>query len=98
MIKIHITEETIKISGHANYANYGHDIVCSAVSSIVTTSINGILAFKETIIVEEEKESLLIKIKVHDKITDTLIKNMIDLLKEVERQYQKNVKIIEEGD
>ncbi len=97
MIKIHITEETIKISGHANYANYGHDIVCSAVSSIVTTSINGILAFKETIIIEE-KESLLIKIKEHDKITDTLIKNMINLLKEVERQYPKNVKIIEEGD
>jgi GT2 family glycosyltransferase len=60
MIKIHITEETIKISGHANYANYGHDIVCSAVSSIVTTSINGILAFKETIIVEEETISQLL--------------------------------------
>ncbi len=97
MIKVHFTKDIIKISGHANYAKYGQDIVCSAVSSIVTTSINGIVSFKETITVED-KETLTIKIKEHDKITDTLIKNMIHLLKEVERQYPKNVKIIEEGD
>ena len=30
------------ISGHADYAEYGHDIVCSAVTSAVETVLNGI--------------------------------------------------------
>ena len=34
--------EKIKILGHADYEDYGKDIVCSSVSSIVTTTVNGI--------------------------------------------------------
>ena len=33
---------SFKISGHAGFADYGHDIVCSAVTSAVSTVINGI--------------------------------------------------------
>ena len=36
--------EKISILGHAMYDEYGKDIVCSAVSSIVTTTVNGILS------------------------------------------------------
>ena len=43
MIKVVVNNENIKISGHANYADYGNDIVCSSVSSIITTSINAII-------------------------------------------------------
>ena len=33
----------ITISGHANYADYGQDIVCASVSSIVGTIVNCIM-------------------------------------------------------
>ena len=33
---------SFKISGHAGFAEYGHDIVCSAVTSAVSTVLNGI--------------------------------------------------------
>ena len=34
----------VTILGHALYDDYGKDIVCAAASSIVTTTVNGILA------------------------------------------------------
>ena len=35
--------KSVSIKGHAFYDTYGKDIVCAAVSSIVTTTINDIL-------------------------------------------------------
>ena len=42
--KNHAKYKKITILGHAMYDDYGKDIVCSAASSIVTTTVNGILA------------------------------------------------------
>ena len=35
----------ISISGHADYDEYGNDIVCAAVSSTVITTVNGIMKY-----------------------------------------------------
>ena len=42
MIQVEKKENSILITGHALFDDYGKDIVCSAVSSIVITTINGI--------------------------------------------------------
>ncbi len=45
MIKVHIKRasdgfvEDFKVSGHAGFAEYGEDIVCSAVSAVVLTAV-----------------------------------------------------------
>ena len=44
MIKVLVKKDLIEITGHSNYDIVGKDIVCSAVSSIVTTTINGIIS------------------------------------------------------
>ena len=49
MISVKVVKENsnvVKVSvlGHAMYDEYGKDIVCSACSSIVTTTVNGILS------------------------------------------------------
>ncbi len=98
MIKVKIEKkenqiECIKISGHSGYAESGYDIVCSAVSSVVTTSINAIVSFKETIKVEDDGNVLEIRILEYDDITNKLIHNMINLLKEIEKQYKENIKV-----
>ena len=36
--------ENVLVKGHANYEDYGKDIVCAAVSSITITACNSILA------------------------------------------------------
>lgn len=98
MIKVQVEKENesmkrILIRGHSGYSESGTDIVCAAVSSVVTTSVNAILSFKETIQVTDDGDTLEIQVLEHDKITDTLLENMLNLLKEIERQYQKNIKM-----
>ena len=62
----------IAILGHAMYDDYGKDIVCSAASSIVTTTINGILLIdKEALTYQVTKKGLTINVCKQDKITET---------------------------
>ena len=87
--------EKIKILGHADYEDYGKDIVCSSVSSIVTTTINGIYEIDNTYLRVEAKEegNMIITILKEDKICDKLINNMLSLLSELEESYPENIKV-----
>lgn len=86
--------DTVTLSGHAMYDEYGKDIVCSSVSSIVTTTVNGIIEIdKGYLTVEEIKDGMIITILKKDKICDKLIKNMLDLLSELEISYPENIKV-----
>lgn len=103
MIKVNILKENnlisnIKISGHSGYAEYGSDIVCAAVSSIVTTTINGILSINETIKVTDDGNVLEIVVLEHNEVTDKLILNMIKLFEGIEIQYKENLKVLTKGE
>ena len=97
MILVKVLKKEIEIKGHALYDDYGKDIVCSAVSSIVTTTINGIISIDEDAILYQVSDGkIVVKIKKDDKVTLKLIDNMIDLLKKLSIDYPDNIKI-EEG-
>ena len=84
----------IKILGHAMYDDYGKDIVCSAASSIVTTTVNGILTLdKGSLSYLVSKKGMTIDIKSEDETTQLLINNMVSLLKELEMNYPDNIEV-----
>lgn len=86
--------ENISIKGHAEYDESGKDIVCSAVSSIAITTINGIIKMDATCITYKESDGYInIDVLKHNDVSDILISNMIDLLKELEHQYPQYIKI-----
>ena len=93
MIKIIIKDDLIKISGHAKFDDYGKDIVCASVSSIIYTTVNGIFNIDKNAIIFKDKENIEIKIKNRSKVVDILISNMITLLEELSTQYPKNITI-----
>jgi len=99
MIKVNIVKENSKykkitILGHAMYDEYGKDIVCSAASSIVTTTVNGILALdKGSLSYMVSKKGMSIDIKNFDETTQILINNMVSLLKELEGNYPDNIEV-----
>lgn len=99
MIKIKIVKEndkfkTVTMSGHAMYDDYGKDIVCAAASSILTTSVNACLSFDENCLDYEAKSGFVtINIKDSSDNTQTLIANMVNLLKELETDYPNNIEI-----
>ena len=96
MIKVSKKENIIEITGHSNYDTLGKDIVCSAVSSIVTTTINGIISIDENAInYKYQNDTMLITILKKDEITVKLINNMLDLLKSLSKDYPKNINVKE---
>lgn len=88
--------DSINISGHAYYDDYGKDIVCASVSSIVITTVNAIIRLESDSIDYKDENGIFISILNHNKVTDTLIDNMVSLLFELEKQYKKNIMINKE--
>ncbi len=96
MIKVSIKNDNIKVEGHAGYGVKGTDIVCASVSSIIITTINAIIKIDSDAINYKQDEGFIeVNILKHNKYIDILIENMISLLKELEIQYKKNIKIYE---
>lgn len=96
MILITKNEKKISITGHALYADFGKDIVCSSVSSIVITTINGIISIDpDAIKYNLSKNGLEIEVLKTDNVTLKLIDNMIELLTELSKDYPKNIRIKE---
>ncbi len=94
MIKVQVKPNNIVINGHADYEEYGKDIVCSSVSSIVTTTVNAILMFNSNTIKYKVSEGLVkIDILENDETTRKLLDNMLDLLGKLESDYPKNIKV-----
>lgn len=92
--KEHSKYKKINILGHAMYDDYGKDIVCSAVSSIVTTTVNGILTLdKGSLSYLISKKGMTIDIKTADEATQLLIGNMVNLLKDLEKKYKENIEV-----
>ena len=102
MIKVHISKNKIIITGHAMFDEYGKDIVCASVSSIVTTSINACLKIdKNSLVYQEEYEKkelskLTIEVNSDNKNILLILENMIQMLEELAFTYKKNIKIIKE--
>ena len=102
MVRIKILKNQEKISkitflGHSMYDIIGKDIVCSAISSIMITTINGIELLSKGDIKEKlSKDKVEINVINNNKIVDTLLINMIMLLRDLEEQYPRNLKIEEE--
>ena len=85
MVQVKVLKTKEKISkitfvGHSMYDKVGKDIVCSSIS------------IKEKL----SKDKVEINVINNNKIVDTLLINMIMLLRDLEEQYPRNLKIEEE--
>lgn len=101
-IKIYRQNENIvgfESSGHSGYAEYGSDIVCSAISSILLTSIIGLervlgVAIKTT---RDDKKGYLKVVLKNSELdaqkSQVIFQTMLQGLKEVERAYKKYLKL-----
>lgn len=95
MIIINKSSTKIIISGHANNDDYGKDIVCASVSSIIYTTINAIEKIRKNSIEVKDNDNMIIELLSNDEITKKLIDNMMELLLDLQLKYPKNVKVKE---
>lgn len=100
MIKVKINYDGnvikgFKVFGHANYDEYGKDIVCASVSTVVITSINLALKIDEKSVVVTDKPGLIeASILKQDDVINKIFINMKDMLVELQKDYSKNIKIL----
>lgn len=102
MIKVKLTKNgdclnKITISGHANYDEFGKDIVCASVSSTVITTINILFSLDKDSISYDNTKGLIIDILKDDDTTKKIINVLVSNLLELERAYPKNIQIKEEN-
>ncbi|MGN1039288.1 MAG: ribosomal-processing cysteine protease Prp [Oscillospiraceae bacterium] len=88
------------ISGHADYADYGKDIVCAAVSSalqMVTNGLTEILKLKCKI--KEDENNIALKIMANNKADNlksgyAFIESFYLHLKLLAKTYKRTIKVI----
>lgn len=94
MIKVIKKNKVIEISGHAGYDEFGKDIVCASVSSVIMTTVNSIMNIDNSSIsyVDDGNKIIIEKLNDND-IVDKLLDTMILILKDLEEQYKENIKV-----
>ena len=100
MIKVKLNYQgenfiSLKVSGHAGSDAYGHDLVCSAVSAVVTGGFNNLTNIESFKVTLEEGNASLEAVKevtTHDKV---VIETIISGLKTIAESEPEFVKIIE---
>lgn len=94
VIKKHNNLKKITLKGHANYEEFGKDIVCAAVSATFLCTVNGILAIDENSIQVMSDENIqIVDVKTDDKVIQKLLHNMLKCLEYLEKEYPKNIEI-----
>ena len=106
MIRIEIRKKSkrivyFEIKGHADFKEYGQDIICSAVSAVAQMTLNGLLeVLKLKNLKYTEKEGYIfcdlekseLSNEEYDK-ADILTKAMFSYLQEVSKIYEKYVNL-----
>ena len=92
-----------KASGHSGYSEQGSDIICSAISTSLQTTLIGIqevLKLKVDFKINDGFLDVDLKNISQDKLTQTniLTEAMAIFLKELTKQYPKYIRLVEKED
>jgi len=91
------------LSGHAGYGKYGQDIVCAAVSALITTCVNAletVAGVKPT--VEQEAASAMIRVTLPNNMDEVarhdaqvILRTTLQGFEDISSVYPKHMKIID---
>lgn len=105
MIQVNVKETSHRIlsfemSGHADFAEHGQDLVCAGASAVSFGAVNAILELTKIEPVIEQKNSGFLKVTFPTDLDDKtdgqvqlLVRAMIVSLKTIEQDYEEYIKI-----
>lgn len=85
--------ESLEIKGHANSGPYGHDLVCAAVSAVVTGGLNNLENPKSFKITLQEGHAQVIKNKEISEHDEIVIQTIICGLKTIAESNEQFISI-----
>lgn len=92
--------QSFEMSGHANFAEHGKDLVCAAASAVSFGAVNAVIALTgETPEIQQGTDGGYLKVVLPyrtKKETDMqlIVKAMIVSLQTIEKDYGQHIKII----
>jgi uncharacterized protein YsxB (DUF464 family) len=95
MTKVNIFENGFVVKGHADYAEYGKDIVCSAISATTQTALQGLILYCDAIY-DMYEGNLSVHVARPSYASQIILKTMVLGLKEIEKEYPNHIKVKEE--
>jgi uncharacterized protein YsxB (DUF464 family) len=108
MIKVTVTKDqsglihSFEMKGHANFADYGNDLVCAGASAVSFGAVNAIIALTEiTPIIKQKGDGGYLYVEVPPSISNPekaahmqlILETMIVSLQTIEQEYDKYIKI-----
>ena len=98
MIKVLINYEentfkSLEVKGHANSAPHGEDLVCAAVSAILTGGANSLKDIKNFHIELQEGKALIKAIDTVSSHDEVVLETIITSLKTIEESYGQFIQI-----
>lgn len=84
---------SLNVSGHAEYGEYGKDLVCASVSSIMFGFMNALDALDEKIEIEQLENEIVIKNHTNLAVVDDYFELVIMQLKTIEESYGDFIKV-----
>ncbi|MDO4378436.1 MAG: ribosomal-processing cysteine protease Prp [Erysipelotrichia bacterium] len=92
--KINDSIKFIDINGHADYGQYGNDLVCAAVSSISIGLLNAIdILAPQKCDIQLSENRIRIMVLNNEEVVQTVLSVGLIQLKTIEEKYPKNLKI-----
>ncbi|MBE6138017.1 MAG: ribosomal-processing cysteine protease Prp [Erysipelotrichaceae bacterium] len=91
-----INEAVIEVSGHADYAKHGSDIVCASISTacIITANLIDKLDLRYNILdLVCEEGYFRLQVNTQDETTLGIFENLVETLESISGQYPKHLKL-----
>lgn len=89
-MQVIVSRDGLEISGHANYAPKGQDIVCAAVCSLINAFV---LSARKNIEAIEGEGYTKIKILKDDPATEAQYTMLVNGLRDISNEFPENVTI-----
>ncbi len=84
------------ITGHANFSEYGRDVVCAGVSSAVSMCCNGVLQLTdEKIFVVKKAGMVELKTNSKEKVVQSFLQALRMQICVLKKDYEKNIEFKE---
>ena len=83
------------VSGHAEYAEHGHDIVCSAVTALLF-GVKNTIEYQSTTKGHAKSGSFNLVISTPTSVTDIIIDGFFDTITQINKKYPNRIEIQED--
>jgi len=94
-----------RAAGHAEFADYGEDIVCAALSMAMQLPLGGMQGFLRVMPLFDMNSDGFLEVDMREmdyrgkeKEIDTLLESMVLMIRELSKEYPKHIKLVEKED